>query len=212
MYSRFVKRALDLVFALLLMPFVILSFVAIAPIIYLEDHGSIFYMAPRRGYKGSIFKIIKYRSMYMNAPVLKNQDGSTYSGNNDPRVTKIGRLIRKLSIDELPQIINVLKGDMSFVGPRPNLATGDYNQFDEIRKKRLEVLPGITGYSQAYFRNSITQDQKFINDCYYVDNISFALDFKIVLQTVISVLGAKNINYQESANKKDEKIIKENIH
>jgi len=205
MYSRFVKRILDILFALILMPVVALTFVIVAPLIYFEDHGSIFYMAPRRGYKGKVFNIIKYRSMYMNAPVLKNKDGSTYSGNDDPRVTKIGRIIRKLSIDELPQIVNVLIGDMSFVGPRPNLVTKNYEELDDLRKKRLEVLPGITGYSQAYYRNSITQDQKFINDCYYVDHISLWFDVKIVAKTVISVLASKNINYQESAEKNPEK-------
>ena len=114
-----------------------------------------------------------------------------------------GQQIPYIGIDELPQILNVLIGDMSFVGPRPNLATGNYAEFDEVRKKRLTVRPGITGYSQAYFRNSITQDEKFANDCYYVDHLSFIFDVKILIQTVLSVVGSKNINYKESNQKKD---------
>ena len=202
MYKHYTKRLLDIILSLIALPFVLLSFVFCAPIIWFTDKGPIFYNAPRRGQKGTIFTMYKYRSMYVNAPVLKNADGSTYSGNDDPRVTRFGRIMRKLSVDELPQILNVLKGDMSFVGPRPNLAVGNYEEFDEYRKKRLEVRPGITGYSQAYFRNSITQEQKFINDCYYVDNVSFLFDVKILIQTVLSVVRSKNINYQESAEKK----------
>ena len=111
--------------------------------------------------------------------------------------------MRKLSIDELPQILNVLIGDMSFVGPRPTLASVPYEQLDDVRKKRLTVRPGITGYSQAYFRNSITQDEKFAYDCHYVDHVSFLFDVKILIQTVLSVVRSRNINYKESTQKKD---------
>ncbi|MBE5795769.1 MAG: sugar transferase [Clostridiales bacterium] len=203
MYKKFGKRLLDIVISLIALPFVGLVILIFAPIIYLTDKGPVFYNAPRRGMNGKNFKMFKLRSMKVNSPVLKNADGSTYSGDDDPRVTKIGRIMRKLSIDELPQILNVLIGDMSFVGPRPNLATGNYAEFDEVRKKRLTVRPGITGYSQAYFRNSITQDEKFANDCYYVDHLSFIFDVKILIQTVLSVVGSKNINYKESNQKKD---------
>ena len=203
MYKHYIKRLLDIILSLIALPFVLLSFVFCAPIIYFTDKGPVFYNAPRRSVNGKPFTMYKYRSMYVNAPVLKNADGSTYSGDDDPRVTKFGRIMRKLSIDELPQILNVLKGDMSFVGPRPTLVTGNYEEFDEMRKKRLTVRPGITGYSQAYFRNSITQEEKRANDCYYADNVSFLFDVKILIQTALSVLGSKNINYQESTKKKD---------
>ena len=185
---RFFKRFLDIVISLIALPFVILALLILSPIIYITDRGPIFYNATRRGMNGKTFKMFKLRSMKVNSPVLKNQDGSTYSGDDDPRVTPIGRIMRKLSVDELPQIFNVLIGDMSFIGQRPNLATIPYEEMDEMRKKRLTVRPGITGYSQAYFRNSIPQDQKLINDCYYVDNISFIFDVKILFQTVKSVL------------------------
>ncbi len=204
MYGKFVKRFLDILISLIALPFVGLVILIFAPIIYLTDRGPVFYNAPRCGMNGKTFKMFKLRSMKVNAPVLKNEDGSTYSGDDDPRVTKIGRIMRKLSIDELPQILNVLIGDMSFVGPRPTLATKNYEELDEVRKKRLTVRPGITGYSQAYFRNSITQEEKFANDCYYVDHISFLLDVKILFQTVKSVVCSKNINYQESVGKRAE--------
>ncbi len=200
-YGKFLKRFLDIVVSIIALPFVLMVIMIFAPIIFLSDNGPIFYIAPRRGKNGKIFKMFKLRSMKVDAPVLKNEDGSTYSGDDDPRVTKIGRIMRKLSIDELPQILNVLIGDMSFIGPRPNLAVGDYSNFDDIRKKRLMVRPGITGYSQAYFRNSITQNEKFLNDCFYVDNLSFVLDLKILIQTIKSVISSKNINYQESVER-----------
>ena len=203
MYRKFFKRFLDIVISLIALPFVGLVILIFAPIIWLTDKGPVFYNATRRGMNGKNFKMFKLRSMKVNSPVLKNADGSTYSGDDDPRVTKIGRIMRKLSIDELPQILNVLIGDMSFVGPRPTLANTPYEQLDENRRKRLTVRPGITGYSQAYFRNSITQEEKIVNDCHYVDHVSFLFDVKILIQTVLSVLGSKNINYQESTQKKD---------
>ena len=203
MYRKFIKRLLDIVISLMALPFVVLVIIIFAPVIWLTDKGPVFYNATRRGMNGKNFKMFKLRSMKVNSPVLRNADGSTYSGDDDPRVTKIGRIMRKLSIDELPQILNVLIGDMSFVGPRPTLASVPYEQLDDVRKKRLTVRPGITGYSQAYFRNSITQDEKFAYDCHYVDHVSFLFDVKILIQTVLSVVRSRNINYKESAQKKD---------
>ncbi len=174
-------------------PVLVVLFLVVAPIIYLEDRGPIFYNALRMGRNGKSYVMYKFRSMSVNAPDLRNQDGSTYNGDNDPRVTKIGRIIRKTSIDELPQLLNVLKGDMSIIGPRPTLATKSYDTLDKTRRKIVSVRPGITGYSQAYFRNSIEKQQKFNNDCYYVDNISFLFDLKILLKTISSVVLRKNI-------------------
>ena len=203
MYKKFFKRAIDIVLSLIATPFVLLAIVIMAPFIYLEDRGPIFYNAERRGKDGKTFKMFKLRSMYVNSPDLKNPDGSTFNSDKDPRVTKIGRIMRKTSVDELPQILNVLIGDMSFIGPRPTLAKTPYAELSEIRKKRLTVRPGITGYAQAYYRNSITQDEKFKHDCYYVDNMSFALDVKILFQTVFSVLKRENINTTTEAPKEE---------
>ena len=193
MYKYCFKRLFDFVVALMATPFILVLVVIIGPIIYLDDPGPIFYNAIRRGQHGKNFKMFKFRSMYVNSPDIKNKDGSTFNSENDPRVTKIGRVLRKTSIDELPQILNVLIGDMSFIGPRPTLARVPYEELDDIRKKRLMVKPGITGYSQAYYRNSITQAEKFKWDCYYVDNLSFVMDVKIFFKTINTVLRRKNI-------------------
>lgn len=198
MYRHFFKRFLDIVGALLLLPFVLLVIMVLAPLIYFTDKGPIFYNAERMGKDGHIFKMYKLRSMYVNAPDLRNSDGSTYNDDKDPRVTPIGRLMRKTSLDEFPQFLNILTGDMSFVGPRPSLTTTPYSEYDSIRKKRVSILPGVTGYSQAYFRNSISQDEKFRYDCEYVDKLSFWLDIKIIFMTIWSVLSHKNINTNQS--------------
>ena len=195
MYIHFVKPVLDFLGALILIPFVLLAIIVFGPIIYFTDHGSIFYNAPRAGLKCKCFKMFKLRSMYLNAPDLRNEDGSTYNADDDPRVTPIGKFLRKSSIDELPQLINVLKGDMSLVGPRPTTPEDDqdYEKITGDYKDRFKVKPGITGYAQAYFRNSISQDEKYHLDAYYANNISFILDVKILYNTFVSVLFHKNI-------------------
>ena len=128
----------------------------------------------------------KFRSMKVNAPDIRNEDGSTFNSKDDPRLTKIGRLIRETSIDETPQILNILKGDMSFIGPRPDLPD-QIELYEGEEKRKLEVKPGITGYSQAYYRNSVPWKERIRNDIFYVDNMSFWLDVKIFLMTIMSV-------------------------
>ena len=195
MIYRFFKRFFDILLSLIALPFVLLIILIFAPIIYFTDKGPVFYNAPRLGRKGKVFKMYKLRSMKVNSPNLKAANGSTYNAADDPRVTKIGRLMRKTSIDEVPQFLNVLKGDMSFIGPRAHLTTNykGYDQLDEPHKRRLDVRPGITGYSQAYYRNSATSAQKMENDVYYVEHLSFGLDVKIIFKTVASVLKRENI-------------------
>lgn len=202
MYQHIIKRMLDILCSILLMPFFLILLLVIGPVIYLEDQGSIFYTQTRRGIKGSTFPIYKFRTMNINAPDLRMKDGSTFNSENDPRVTRIGRILRKTSLDEIPQVLNILFGHMSFIGPRPTLATEDYSGYSDIKKKRLQVRPGLTGYSQAYFRNSITAEEKFKQDAYYVDHISLSMDLKILVQTVISVLARKDINHNESTTSK----------
>ncbi len=205
MYKNYGKRLLDLIICILGLPVFVVIFFVFAPIIKLTDGGSVFYNAERLGRKGKVYKMYKFRSMRENAPDIRNKDGSTYNGDDDPRVTRIGRIMRKTSVDETPQILNVLKGDMSIIGPRPFVTTHyyGYNKLDEKMKKRLEVRPGITGYSQAYFRNSITQDEKINNDCYYVEHISFLMDIKVFFYTIKSVLKHENVYVsRESIDKK----------
>ena len=192
---KYVKRLLDFLISLIALPFFGIIFLVLAPIIYLTDKGPVFYNAPRLGRDGKIFNMYKFRSMRVNAPDLRNADGSTYNSEDDPRVTKIGKIMRKTSLDELPQLLNVLKGDMSIVGPRGFLTTKfkSLELLSEPERKRLTVRPGITGYSQAYFRNSISMEEKIKYDCYYVDHMSLWLDIKIIFQTVVSVLKHENI-------------------
>ena len=175
MYKRFLKRFFDIAVSFCALPFVLLVVLIMAPIIYINDPGPIFYNATRRGKDGKSFKMFKLRSMYVNSPDIKNADGSTYNGDKDPRVTKVGRIMRKTSIDELPQILNVFLGHMSFIGPRPTLATRPYEEIPVERRKRFEVRPGITGYAQAYYRNSITQDEKFRLDAYYIAKVRLSM-------------------------------------
>ena len=195
MYKSFFKRFFDILISLFAMPFVGLILLIFAPIIYFTDKGPVFYNAERLGKNGKIFKMFKLRSMKVNAPNLLNPDGSTYNGDDDPRVTAVGRFMRKTSIDELPQFLNVLIGDMSLIGPRAHLTKSykGYELLDEVRQRRLQVRPGITGYNQAYFRNSVTSEEKLLNDVYYVDNLSFALDVKVFFKTIFSVLKRENI-------------------
>lgn len=209
MYKHFFKRFFDLICSLIGLPFLALIFIVVAPIIYFTDKGPIFYNAERLGKNGKTFKMYKFRSMKVNSPNLVNSDGSTYNGENDPRVTKIGRIIRKTSIDEMPQLINVLLGHMSLIGPRAHLTTHykGYDALDDVRKLRLTVRPGITGYSQAYFRNSIPSEQKIKNDVYYVENLSFWFDVKILFQTVKSVLKRENVYvFQEQKTEEVKKL------
>ena len=204
MYKCFLKRFFDIVGALFLLPFVLLEVVFLAPLIWLTDKGPVFYNANRAGKGYKPFKMFKLRSMYVNSPDLKNPDGSTFNSDNDLRVTPIGRIMRKTSLDEFPQFLNILLGHMSFVGPRPKIwhAGNKLEDMDENRRKSYSVKPGVTGYAQAYFRNSITQDEKFKWDAYYADNVSFWMDMRILWKTVLSVIGRKNINTEESLKKK----------
>ncbi len=203
MYKCFFKRIIDFIGALILLPFVLLEIIILAPIIWLTDKGPVFYNAYRAGKNYKPFKMFKLRSMYVNSPDLKNADGSTFNSDNDPRVTPIGRILRKTSLDEFPQFLNILLGYMSFVGPRPKIwhAEKTLDSFEGEKRKSYTVKPGVTGYAQAYYRNSITQDEKFHWDAYYAEHLSLGMDVKIIWKTIISVLASKNINTEQSYKK-----------
>lgn len=194
MYKRFGKRLVDIIIGLFALPVVFLFLIICGPIIYFRDKGPIFYNAKRVGKNGKIFTMYKFRSMRVNAPDIRNADGSTYSSDNDLRVTRIGKIMRKTSIDEFPQFLNVLKGDMSVIGPRPNLPTVPFGELSELEQRRLAIRPGITGYNQAYYRNSVSAIEKYKNDVFYVDNLTLLMDVRVLLHTVISVLKRENIN------------------
>lgn len=200
MYMHYIKRALDLIISIIALPFVLLIIVIIGPVIWMEDHGTIFYRAKRRGLNGKIFNMYKLRSMKMNAPDIRNADNSTYNSPDDPRITHIGKVLRKTSIDEVTQIFNVIKGDMSIIGPRPVTIDRPLSEYDEKRKIRLRVRPGITGYTQAYYRNSIPQEEKLAMDAKYAMNVTFIEDVKIFFKTIETVVLRKNI-YTNKTNK-----------
>ena len=196
MYKKFVKRFIDIIIALFCLPILLTILIIIAPLIVLTDKGPIFYNAKRIGKDGKLFKMYKFRSMYVNAPDIRLEDGSTYNGEDDPRVTKIGKFLRKTSLDEVPQILNVLKGDMSIIGPRPDPPDWLERYPDDV-KIFLTVRPGITGYSQAYYRNSVDGEEKMSNDVYYAQNCSVLLDAKIFFKTLIVVAKREN-TYKET--------------
>lgn len=188
----FFKRLLDLFLCMLSLPFLCVIWIIVAIFIKLEDGGPVFYFAERIGKDCKKFYMYKFRSMKVNAPNIMNNDGSTYNAEDDPRVTKVGKFIRETSIDELPQIINVIKGEMSLIGPRASeWESLDSYLPDEMDK--LKMLPGITGYTQAYYRNSITPRQKRLYDSWYVNNASLGLDIKIFFKTIVVVLKHENI-------------------
>lgn len=189
---KFIKRTFDLVCSLIAFPFFCILYVIVGIAIKIEDRGPIFYMADRIGKDGTLLRMYKFRSMKVNSPNIVNPDGSTYNSPTDSRLTKVGKFIRETSIDEIPQIINVIKGEMSLIGPRASEydALPGYKE-DELDK--LKVLPGITGYTQAYFRNGLTTREKRLKDAWYANNASLWLDTKIFFKTIQTVLKRENV-------------------
>jgi len=192
-YKKYLKRVLDLIISLLFCPLLLILLLIIGPMIFLEDKGPILYIAKRRGLNGTIFNMYKFRTMKVGAPDIRNPDNSTYNSENDQRVTRVGKLLRKTSLDEIPQLLNVIKGDMSIIGPRPITTNRPLKEYDKKRRKRMTVRPGITGYSQAYFRNSINQEEKLKYDAIYADNVTLIMDIKILAKTIQTVMLHKNI-------------------
>lgn len=193
MYRNLIKRLLDFLLSLVALPFLLITILIISPWIVIHDRGPVFYNAMRLGLNGKPFKMFKFRTMIVNAPDIRLRDGSTYNGNDDPRITPIGHFLRKTSVDELPQILNIFLGDMSFIGPRPDPLDW-LKRYSKDERIFLSVKPGLSGYNQAYFRNSADGAIKLKNDIFYAKNISFILDLKIFLKTIETVLLRKNIN------------------
>ena len=206
MYNK-VKRVIDFCISLIILPIILVLLLIVGIAIKLEDRGPIFYMGERIGYHGKIFKMFKFRSMKVNAPDLRYEDGSTYNSEDDPRVTKVGRFLRKTSIDEVPQFLNVLIGDMALIGPRPDSAFY-LSEYTDEERVILDVRPGITGYNQAINRNAVGTKEKLQNDIYYVKHMSFFFDVKIIFMTIKCVLFSKNI-YRAETNK-DTTIVSDN--
>lgn len=191
---RFWKRLVDVTASLLALLVFLPVMLLIALLVRLESPGPIIFRQIRIGRYGRPFIFYKFRSMRENAQELRpliehmnEKDGTVFKIKHDPRITKIGRILRKYSLDELPQLFNVLKGDMSLVGPRP-LAASDVCMLDTIYYRRLAVPPGCTGLWQVSGRSNMDFEEWMRLDLYYVDNISFSLDAKILLKTIPAVL------------------------
>ena len=188
-----VKRFLDFIIALTALLLLAPIFFVVFVCLLIANQGKAFFYQKRPGKNEKIFKIIKFKTMNDK----KDENGEFLPF--DQRVTKIGDFIRKYSLDEIPQLINVLKGDMSLVGPRP-LLTDYLPLYSDIQKKRHDVKPGITGWAQVKGRNSISWNQKFTYDVWYVENISLLLDVKIMLLTAKRLVVPQGINSSDGLN------------
>ena len=201
MYRYFFKRLLD--FILSLLAIIVLSpvLLIISFLIKVTSEGPVFFLQERVGLNQKVFKIIKFRTMIVNAEHIG--DGLSVKEGTDPRITKIGKFLRKTSLDELPQLFNILKGDMAIIGPRPPVIYHPYKigEYDEIKKHRFDVKPGLSGLAQAEVRNSATWDERIEYDVKYVQNVSFLQDVKIIFKTINVVLCSKNIYATDQENK-----------
>ena len=192
MYQKFTKPLLDRIFGFVLFPVFLILYVFIGLAIKIEDGGPILYKAERIGKDKKRYNMYKFRSMKVDAPNILNKDGSTFNSKDDPRVTKVGKILRETSLDEMAQILNLLNGTMSLIGPRASAwyALNSY-QSDELDK--MKVKPGITGYTQANYRNNVGVREKRLYDAWYARNVSFLLDFKIFFKTIYTVLKRENL-------------------
>ncbi|MBE6470238.1 MAG: sugar transferase [Coriobacteriaceae bacterium] len=197
-YVRVVKRALDVAVGIAAMPVLGATIAVFGPAIWLEDHGPVFYNAPRMGKDWKPFTMYKFRSMKVNAPDLVMEDGSTYNGADDPRMTRVGAFMRRSSIDELPQFLNVLKGDMSVIGPRPDLER-ETELYEGDEGEKLLVRPGITGWAAVSGRNALQWHDRLKLDVEYVRNVSFAFDLKVFFLTFKTIFSQEGV-YVEDGN------------
>lgn len=188
MYKLFFKRLVDFIIAFCVLAVIWPILLVIALWLHFANKGAgVFFTQERPGKDGKIFKVVKFKSMTDE----KDKDG--YLLPNEQRITAVGTFIRKTSIDELPQFFNVLKGDMALIGPRP-LRVDYLPLYNKKQIRRHEVRPGITGWAQINGRNAISWTNKFELDVWYVDNISFFLDMRIIVMTIMKVLRRDNIN------------------
>lgn len=189
LYHPFFKRLFDFFIAFMLLVFLAPILLIISLIVKIKLGSPIIFKQKRPGLNGKVFTMYKFRSMIEANDELGNSLSDMY------RITKFGKFLRKTSLDELPELINVIKGDMSIVGPRPQLIQ-DYLCMSPYEKKRHSVRPGITGLAQVKGRNSITWDEKFVYDLLYLEKITFFRDIKIILKTIINVVLEKDITQE----------------
>ncbi|KAF5064503.1 UDP-glucose:undecaprenyl-phosphate glucose-1-phosphate transferase [anaerobic digester metagenome] len=196
MYRLFIKPLLDFIAALIALIILWPLFILVAVVIKIESTGPAFFIQPRLGKNGKVFRIIKFRSMIANQQDL-NKSNKLYE--NDPRITRVGAFIRKTSIDELPQIINIIKGEMSFIGPRPPVVhfPKKYEHYNTFEKQRFNVKPGISGLAQILCREIHDWDVNIPIDVEYVQKCSFVFDLKLFLASLMVFLRTDNI-YRKS--------------
>lgn len=191
MYKKYFKRLIDVTVSGLSLILLFPIFLIIAVLIKIDSRGPILFTQKRVGEKGRVFRMFKFRTMLTFEDSFY-PDGSPIE--NYDRITKIGKILRKTSIDELPQLINIFIGDMSIVGPRPTLLY-QVEKYDEYQARRLDVKPGLTGLAQVNGRNSLSWEQKIQYDIDYINNITFLNDFKIILKTFVVVFKSKEIEF-----------------
>lgn len=206
----FFRRIIDFIIALFMVLFLLLLFLVLAIAIKIDSKGPVFFKQQRIGKKGKVFKMLKFRSMVVNA---QSSGTGVYSFDNDPRITKVGRFIRKTSLDELPQLFNILAGQMAFVGPRAPVYGHfpPYEKLPEFVKKRFSVLPGITGYAQCTGRNEMNWEEKINADNIYVDKVrkyGLFFDIKIWFMTLKKVLSRSDVQESEDNQKANEEFFK----
>ena len=202
MYKRWIKRTVDIVLSLLGLLFLWLPMLVVALLVRLDSPGPALFRQKRLGLNGRVYEMYKFRSMCVNA---EHTGSGVYSGKGDSRVTRMGRILRATSIDELPQLVNILKGDMSFIGPRPPLTYHPWplEEYTPQQRRMFEVRPGITGWAQINGRKAVEWNRRIEMNVWYVDHVSFGLDMKILLATVGKVLSnADNENTGETVQKK----------
>lgn len=195
-----IKNVFDILIASIMLLILLPLFLILAICIKIDSKGPIFFKQKRLGKNGKVFEIYKFRTMCDNAV---NIGSGIFTFEDDPRITKIGKFLRKTSLDEIPQLINILKGEMSFVGPRPPLPhhPNKYDEYTEKQKKRFTMKPGITGLAQAIGRNSFTWDERIELDVEYIEKFNIWLDIKIYAMTAYSVISKKGI-YRSNENEK----------
>jgi len=194
MYKSFIKRTIDIILSAIAIVVLAIPMLIIAVAIKVDDRGPAIFKQERVGLKGKTFYIYKFRSMRVNTEHIGS---GVYSAKGDPRVTRVGKFLRASSLDELPQFFNIIRGDMSFVGPRPPLTfhPWPFNEYTDEQKRMFDVRPGVTGWAQVHGRKNVEWNERIKLNVWYVDNISFFLDIKILFITFFKVVSnADNVS------------------